>query len=222
MPCVQPANAPPYGTPPPRPRRKRPYGAAYTGYAAERPLAAEHARVPVEIAPTAGYSFSTGIPVTGGVLAFAPSPVFGATVNVGDWYGLQFQVAYMLQWAGLELESNSGETTPQYTVTAHHFQVGGEWDILRGRVRPFLGLMLGAVWFAPQADVPDELWFEGSVQAGAKVRITKTLGIRAQAQFTGITMDARSEVFCANGCNTSWYGIGMSTLALTAGPTLRF
>jgi hypothetical protein len=217
-PCVSPADKPP----PRRHARPRRWVAASEPYVAVPPPP-QRVRVPVEITPSAGYTFSTGVPVDGGVLVFAPSPAFGATVDVGDWYGLRLEASYMLQWAGLQLEPTAGETAPQYTVTAHHFQLGGEFDLLRhGVVRPFLGILAGAVWFSPQANVNDELWFEGSIEAGAKVRITKAFGIRAQATLTGITMDSRSQVFCPTGCYTEWYGIGMSQLALTAGPTLRF
>lgn len=216
QPCV-----PLSSNPPPYSRPGRSVADPYEAYVVQQPP--ERVRVPIELTPSVGYTFSTGVPVDGGVLAFAPSPAFGATLDIGDWYGLRFEASYLLQWAGLQLEPASGGNAPQYTVTAHHFQVGGEFDILRhARVRPFLGVLAGAVWFSPQSDVPDEVWFEGSIEAGAKVRITKALGIRAQATVTGITMDARSQVFCPNGCYTEWYGIGMSQIALTAGPTLRF
>jgi hypothetical protein len=224
-PCVP---APDYYPPPPYSSPARAVAAPYErygygAYGAERPPPPERMRVPVEITATAGYTFSTGVPVNGGVLAFGPSPAFGATIDIGDWFGARFEAAYMLQWAGLQLEPSSGGNVPQYTVTAHHFQLGGEFDILRhGAVRPFLGILAGAVWFAPQSDTPDELWFEGSIEAGAKVRITKAFGIRAQAMVTGITMDSRSQIFCPTGCYTEWYGIGTSQISLTAGPTMRF
>ncbi|HEX8792867.1 MAG TPA: hypothetical protein VF765_18100 [Polyangiaceae bacterium] len=192
-------------------------------YAAEQPAPAAPVHVPIEITPSAGYTFSTGVPVVGGLLVFAPSPVFGATVDVGEWYGIRLEADYKLQLAGLELDTGSGSNTPQYTVTAHHFQLGAELDLLRhGVVRPFLGLLAGAVWFSPQSNVQDELWFEGSIAAGAKVLISRHWGIRAQATVTAVTMDSRSQVFCPSGCYTEWYGIGMSQIALTAGPMLRF
>ena len=215
-PCVPPPKRPKHSK---HTHKARPL----VSYAAEQPATYEHPRVPIEITPSAGYTFSTGVPVVGGVQVFAPSPAFGATVDVGDWYGARLEASYLLQLAGLQLDTGAGSSVPQYTVTAHHFQLGAEIDLLRhGIVRPFLGILAGAVWFSPQSDVQDELWFEGSLEAGAKLRISRNWGIRAQATFTAITMDARSQVFCPNGCYTEWYGIGMSQLALTAGPTLRF
>lgn len=178
--------------------------------------------MPIEVTASAGYAFATGVPVVGGTQALAPSPVFGAAVDIGDWYGAHFEVAYMLQNTGVQLEPGYGASSTLYDLTAHHFQVGGEFDILRGRVRPFVGISVGAEWLSPHSDIPDELWFEASLAAGAKVRLTRTLGIRAQAQVTSVAMDARSQVFCAKGCYTDWYGIGTSQLALMVGPTFGF
>jgi hypothetical protein len=193
---------------------------AYVGVGERAPI--ERVGVPVEITASAGYAFTGGVPVQGGSLALAPSPVFGATVNVGYLWGARFEANYLLQNTGLQLQPNNGQNQAQYDVTAHHFRLGGEFDILHGRVRPFVGLLLGAEWLAPHSATPDELWFEASLEAGAKVRLTKQLGIRAQAEVTVVAMDSRSQVFCSNGCYPAWYGIGTSHLALTAGPTLGF
>ena len=218
---MPPYNPPPlyYNAPPPPPPAypPPPYGALPNGALPMEHVPPPRLRVPIEVTPSAGFAMSTGVPVVGGTLALAPSPVFGATVDVGYWLGARFEIAYMLQSTGLVLGNQS-----QYDVTAHHFQIGGELDILHGAVRPFVGLSVGTEWLAPHSDVPDELWFEASFEAGAKVRLTRLLGIRAQAQVTTVAMDARSQVFCANGCYTEWYGIGTSQLALTAGPTLAF
>lgn len=221
-----PYNPPAYTPPPPPPPAYRPppYAAGrYGAYPKERvPPPPPHVRVPVEVTPSAGFAMSTGVPVVGGTLMLAPSPVFGATVDIGNWFGAHFEIAYMLQSTGLVLQPQVGANQGQYDVTAHHIQIGGEIDILHGGVRPFVGIILGTEWLAPHSDVPDELWFEATFEAGAKVRLTRMLGIRAQAQVTTVAMDARSQVFCANGCYTEWYGIGTSQLALTAGPTLVF
>jgi hypothetical protein len=230
-PCVEPTSAsyeqdeePP---PPPRPRpRPRPramsYSAAYSPqYVGERPPP-QRRGVPFEITASAGYAFTGSVSVPGGTMALAPSPVFGATVDIGYLLGARLELAYLLQVTGLQLQSTNGGNEPQYDVTTHHFRIGGEFDILHGRVRPFVGILLGTAWFSPQSATPDELWFEGTLEAGAKIRFTRAFGIRAQVEATGITMDARSQVFCANGCNSSWYGIATTQLALMAGPTVGF
>jgi hypothetical protein len=190
-------------------------------YIGERP-SAEHAGLPVEITASAGYAFAGGVAVQGGSVALAPSPVFGATVDVGNLFGVRFEAVYVLQNTGVQFLGNNGVNQPQYDVTAHHFRLGAEYDILHGRVRPFVGLTMGAEWLAPHSNTPDELWFEASLEAGAKVRLTKALGIRAQAEVTVVPMDASSQVFCSSGCIPQWYGIGTSYLALMAGPTVGF
>jgi hypothetical protein len=224
LPCVQAEDSPPPYNPPLH-RRSYAYDAAYRGYASEMPsreMPPRERRIPIEITASAGYAFTTGVGVQTGTLALAPSPVFGATVDVANLYGARFEGIYMLQSTSLELQSNNGASELQYGVTAHHFRLGAEYDILRGRVRPFVGASAGVEWLSPQSATPDELWFEASLEAGAKFRLTKTIGIRAQAEFTGVAMDARSQVFCTNGCYPAWYGIGTSNLALTAGPTIGF
>ncbi len=192
-------------------------------YVGERPRAA-HLSFPVEITAFGGYAFAGGVAVPGGSVALAPSPVFGATVDVGNFFGVRIEAVYVLQNTGVQFLGNDGSVQPHYDVTAHHFRLGGEYDILHGRVRPFVGLTAGAEWLAPHSDTPDEVWFEASLEAGAKVRITKAFGIRAQAEATVVAMDASSQVFCSNssGCIPQWYGIGTSYLAFTAGPTLGF
>jgi hypothetical protein len=227
QPCVPPDDSlSSYDPPPPPPRRPHApphYAAVYPEYVGERPPQRERG-IPVEITPTAGYAFTSGVDVPTGSLALAPSAVFGATVDVAYLLGVRLEAVYMLQNSTLQFVSNgsSGNEPPQYDVTAHHFRVGGEYDILHGRVRPFVGLTMGVEWLAPQSSTPDELWFEASVEAGAKVRLTKALGIRAQAEVTGVAMDARSQVFCSSGCSPAWYGIATTHLALMAGPTLGF
>jgi len=192
-------------------------------YVGERP-SATHVGFPVEITASAGYAFAGGVAVQGGSVALAPSPVFGATLDVGNFFGVRLEAVYVLQSTGVQFLGNDGSTRAHYDVTAHHFRLGGEYDILHGRVRPFVGLTAGAEWLAPHSDTPDEVWFEASLEAGAKVRITKAFGIRAQAEATVVAMDASSQVFCsdAGGCIPQWYGIGTSYLAFMAGPTLGF
>jgi len=199
---------------------------AYVGgpaYVGERPSGA-HVGFPVEITASAGYAFAGGVAVTGGSVALAPSPVFGATLDFGNFFGVRLEAVYVLQNSTVQFQGNDGSVQPHYDVTAHHFRLGGEYDILHGRVRPFVGLTAGAEWLAPHSDTPDEVWFEAALEAGAKVRITKAFGIRAQAEATVVAMDASSQVFCSNssGCIPQWYGIGTSYLAFTAGPTLGF
>lgn len=229
-------NPPPYTPPPPPPPSvyvPPPYGAAYPparspAYAPGYPaytvehVPSEHVRFPVEVTVSGGYAFSSGVPVAGGLLALAPSPAFGASLNLGDWYGARFELGYLLQDTAIQLEPNSGANQLQYNLMVHHFRIGGEFDILRSRVRPFLGISVGAEWLAPESDLPDELWFEATIEAGVKVRLTKMIGLRAQAAVTSVSMDARSQVFCANGCYSEWYGIGTSQLELMLGPMLKF
>ena len=203
---------------------ERPIGAiGEPAYVGERPSAA-HVRFPVEITASAGYAFAGGVAVQGGSVALAPSPVFGATLDFGNFFGVRVEAVYVLQNTGVQFLGNDGSVQPHYDVTAHHFRLGGEYDILHGRVRPFVGLTAGAEWLAPHSDTPDEVWFEASLEAGAKVRLSRAFGIRAQAEVTVVPMDASSQVFCSNssGCIPQWYGIGTSYLALMAGPTVAF
>jgi hypothetical protein len=129
-----------------------------------------------------------------------------------------------LQLAGIEYEPYHGATQSLYGLTLHHFQIGGEFDILPGHVRPFLGFALGAAFFVTRAGPADELWFETAFEGGVKVMVTQDLGLRAQAQVTSIFMDVSSQIFCGKGCYVPWYGTGIGTtqLSFALGPVMAF
>lgn len=179
--------------------------------------------LPVEITPMAGYAFQNGIGVPGGAIDVGASPAFGATVNVGDWYGARLEVAYTLQDTGVEMQPGGGPPQSLYGLTLHQMRIGGEYDILHETVRPFVGFTLGAALFVPRADVADELWFDATLEGGAKVMLSRVLGVRAQAQVTNIFVDRSSRIFCSGGCSLpDWPGLGTTEVLLAAGPTLAF
>jgi len=179
--------------------------------------------VPVEVTPMGGYVFRNGVPGPGGATDIGASPAFGAAVDIGDWYGARLELAYLLQGTDVESEPYAGPVQSLYGLTLHNFQIGGEFDILRGRVRPFVGFTLGAALFVPSTDVPDELWFEAAFEGGAKVMLTHAVGLRAQAQLLAIVLDPTSRIFCGNGCYVpSWGSMGTTQVALSIGPTVVF
>ncbi|HZU85818.1 MAG TPA: hypothetical protein VE987_22995, partial [Polyangiaceae bacterium] len=105
-----------------------------------REAPARQAPVPVEISPTLGFAFQNGIAVPGGALDVGGSAAFGVDVDVGDWYGARFELAYMLQNTDLRFVPFVGPIQSLYGLTVHHFQAGGEYDFLPGRVRPMAGV----------------------------------------------------------------------------------
>lgn len=178
---------------------------------------------PLEITPLVGYAFQNGIGIPDGAIRVASSPAFGAVVGFGDWYGARLEVAYTLQDSAVELQTGGGPAQTLYGLTLHQMRVGGELDILRDTVRPFVGFALGAALFVPRSDVADELWFEATLEGGAKVMMSRVLGVRAQAQITTIFVDTSSRIFCSGGCYVPyWSGLGTTEVLLAAGPTLAF
>jgi hypothetical protein len=178
----------------------------------------------VELAPMLGYAFANGVEGPAGSVDVEGSPTFGGTAALGDWLGVHLLLAYLLQETAIGYQPYDAPTQSLYDLSLHHFQMGAEFDILPGQVRPFIGFTLGAALFVPHAGLPNELWFESSLEGGAKILFTRDLGIRAQVQLTSVFLDASSQIFCGSGCYVPWYGTGISTtqVGLSVGPVLAF
>jgi hypothetical protein len=179
----------------------------------------------VEIAPMVGYAFrgSASEPYGYGASDIAASATYGAAVNLGNWYGGHLALGYRFQDTGVEYAPALGAAYRGFGLTLHHMQVGGEYDILPGDVRPFVGGGVGVALLSPQTNLPDEVRFEFSVQGGVKLFVTDHVGVRLQGQVAVIVLDASSDIFCNEQCVTVVSGLtAMPQLALTAGPILAF
>jgi hypothetical protein len=179
----------------------------------------------VEIAPIVGYAFrsSAAEPYGFGASDVAGSATYGAAVNLGHWYGARIALGYRFQDTGVEYAPPSSSQYREFGLTLHHIQVGGEYDIMPGDVRPFVGGGVGFALLAPQTNLPDEARFEFSIEGGVKFFVTDHVGVRVQGQVAVIVIDASSAMFCDEQCVTVVSGLtAMPQLALTAGPIVAF
>lgn len=130
-----------------------------------------------------------------------------------------------------DISGTSGDFVTQATVPLHVGRItgGAEVDYRMGkRVRPFLGLGLGATHYTPREDGYSGSW-SGSLElfAGAKVGITRHFGLRFHAGAVGTLIREGKGIVCDDSTgdcfrSSSGYKTGTVVGDLQAGIYFRY
>ena len=171
-----------------------------------------------EVTPTVGYRF-------GGKGSSYASPVI-ESVDVAkslSW-GLTAELAISrrtsveLLWShqNTELKANWAQTPPDGTadklshLNIDTFQIGALWHGAGpdATVRPYLDLLLGVTILTPSPEYGALTRFSGSIGAGAKFRLSDSLGLKVGVRFMPVyvTSTDSGSVYCDAwyGCYTYW------------------
>ena len=148
----------------------------------------------LEIAPFAGFFWSSQVATSSGPVAFSPTADAGLTLGFPVDEKSQVEVLYVFARPQARFDSTSPAyaSTPWFGVTTQYLQVGGTVNFsATERVEPFFGGGLGLAWFSP-SDVaaqgsptlqPADTWlFAFNLGLGVKWFLSRAVGIRAEAR----------------------------------------
>ncbi len=154
--------------PPPQPRLQV---AAFTGWQVNGDIDGVYGKLKVDDAQSFGLSLWTQVrPGTKLELLW----IYSKTTAQYDSYGLTYP------------------STKPFDVDTHYFQLGGVQSVRRGKVEPFFGATLGAVWYAPDNiqsatgltsySAGDTWRFAVTLGGGLNVFLSESLAIRGYAR----------------------------------------
>jgi hypothetical protein len=135
------------------------------------------------------------------------------------------QIEFLLSRQNSHL-STSGTFTgnPLFDLTIDYYHIGGLYMMPEGeRVRPFLSGTIGLTRMAPnRADLTTENRLSLSLGGGAKIFVTRNLGLRFDVRGIYTALDANAEVFCSGGCSIKVYSSGFVQTEVSAALIVRF
>lgn len=194
QPVPPPPQAPPPQAPPPQapPPQWQPPPPPPAGPVAMAPAAPPAPRL--QLAAFTGYMVNGDVDAGSGKLVIDDAQSFGVSVWAQARPGTKVELLWI--YSGYDASWNSYSlsypSSKKFSVDTHYFQVGGVQSIRRGKVEPFVGGTLGAVWYSPdnlQAatgsltyDLSDTWRFAFTIGGGANVFLNEKLAIRLYAR----------------------------------------
>jgi hypothetical protein len=187
--------------------------------------AARPAAQPVEITPIGGYRFGGGLfeHAVAHRVDTDGAPAIGLVFDVPTTSeGSQFEALFTRQEASVTVIDPYGPPARLH-VAVDNWQAGGLQEFSGGRVRPFLTGLLGLTRFAAEAD--SEWRFTVGGGGGAKLFVTRNLGVRLDGRVFATFVDADTVAVACNGTNgTCVYALRLSMAwqaEFTAGLVVR-
>jgi hypothetical protein len=145
------------------------------------------AQVRFDITPSYGFVLSTNVRAAQGDLIIKDGPDYGLTIDVGHPKlpgGMMIQFMYNRQDTRMELkEYPSGTRKELFDLIIEYWQLGIVRPLQMGKVQPYGVVGLGAASFNPVGSTWSTEWlFAAHLGGGAKISLSKALGIRLQAR----------------------------------------
>jgi hypothetical protein len=168
-----------------------------------------------EITPMVGVTVGGSIDLIGGKIEFDAGPSYGGMLG----YRVRDDALVILSYhresttAHFNVFNPSSPLYPSRSVDMDigHLQIGGELDFSRrSRFSPLFGLTIGASHYSPDLANAERQWFFTAIAyGGATFRITKHVGLRAQARVIGTVISANTRWICGSpiGCSFSMNGV---------------
>jgi len=137
-----------------------------------------------EIFGFGGYMMTTSVPVAQGDLQIKDVPNYGLGVDITMRRGIQLELLWITEQTHVKIKRYpSGITEDLFDMNVHYFQIGGVWEMGRGKARPFGAFTVGATLFdAKDATRSDEWLASLTFGGGGKFDLSKSIGIRLQAR----------------------------------------
>ena len=174
-----------------------------------------------EIFGFGGYMMTTSVSVREGDLQIKDVPNYGLGVDITMRRGIQLELLWISAQTHVKIKRYpSGFTEDLFDMNIHYFQVGGVWEMGRGKARPFGAFTVGATLFdAKDATRSDEWLASMTFGGGGKFDLSKSIGIRLQARILVPLIFSGGGLWCGTGgCGV---GVGSYTpfvqFDLTAG-----
>jgi hypothetical protein len=176
----------------------------------------------IELTPQVGGVLGGAVATRQGDLELDPSAALGLTVGWHVRHDGLIEFTYSRQETALDLDSR-----PLFDVTLDYLQAGGAWEIQTGRVRPFIGIGLGASRLDPDSDRFDEEWlFSAGMYGGVKRYFGERVGLRVEGRGLLHLTGGSGGFFCgfsggASGCAVTLSGDGFLQLQAQVGLIVR-
>lgn len=154
----------------------------------------------VQLSGWAGYQWGGEIDADIGRINIDSAPTYGAQagLRVQD-DGFAF-ISFTQQSTTARIRFDDGQPSTTFDLDVGYLQIGGELDLhMHRHLVPFIGLSIGATYLKPnEPDASTEWFFSGSVIGGAKIPITKHIGIRTQMRFLGTVISSDTDFYCVS------------------------
>ena len=154
----------------------------------------------VELTPFAGFRFGGGFTdnTTGIGLDADEGKSFGLILGVPATPETEYELFYSFQKTELKGRGVlSGDAL--FDLDIHYLHIGGTYLFPGERVRPFIGGGLGLTYFSPDGPgLNSKVYFSLSLGGGAKIPISKRVGLRFEGRgFLTILPDS-TDIFCVS------------------------
>ena len=179
----------------------------------------------VEVAPLTGHRYGGSFKDTNTLSRFelAEAGSFGLLLDFDSEPDKQIEVFLSRQDTQL---ATAGTFTgnPLFDLTIDYYHIGGLYMVPAGeRVRPFVSGTLGLTRMAPKrADLTTENRLSLSLGGGAKIFLTKSLGLRFDVRAIYTALNADTSVFCSGGCTIKVRSNGFVQTEAGAALMMRF
>ena len=154
----------------------------------------------VEITPFAGFGFGGTFEdnTTGLSLEVDEAESFGLVLDVQATHETEYELFYSVQKTQLQGEGLfAGESL--FDLDIHYLHIGGTYLFPGERVNPFIAGGLGLTYFAPDGPGLDsDAYFSVSLGGGAKIPVSKRVGLRFEARGFLTILPENTNIFCVS------------------------
>ncbi len=176
-------------------------------FSSARPVRSSRPEPRFEVAVFGGYQFGGNwdavVGGTPGRLDVADRGNYGMSFAVRARPGVLGEFLYLRQPSTLYFQPVNGIKEEVFPVHVAYYQLGGMYEMARGRLRPFGSLSAGATHFNPkQSGFGSEWRFSVAAGLGIRAFLTERIGVRGQAHL--LMPFQWAGVYCGTfGCGTS-------------------
>jgi hypothetical protein len=194
--------------------------AGMLGATAGAALAAE-----VELGLVTGAQQTGGVATSEGGLDLEGGILYGLTVGWRVRPDGIVEVAWSRQESEASGDLDSGPAA--FDVDIDTFEIGGLWETRPGKLRPFLGLALGATRVAGPDQDFDEGWsFSGSIGGGVRYDLSERALLRLEGRASGFFLAEGGALACGvsggGACALSLSGSLVGAVSARVGIAARF
>jgi hypothetical protein len=176
-------------------------------YSSARPVRSAATEPRFEIAVFGGWQFGGNwdavVGTTPGQLDIADDVNYGMSFAMRARPGVLAEFLYIRQPTTLYFNPAVGAKSELFPIQIAYYQLGGMYEIPKGRIRPFGSLSAGITYFNPkQSGVPGEVRFSMAAGVGVRAFLTERIGVRGQ--FHMLIPIQWGSVYCGPyGCGTN-------------------
>ena len=140
----------------------------------------------VEITPFGGYVFAGTMQTGNGSVRFMDNAQYGGIISIAISRAMDIDLLYNRSDTKADLSFNTPFNNLTYQVvplSINYMHIGFTKNFrISPKVSPFVGFNVGACLFSPKEYYSDAWFFSMGINAGAKIYLSKRVGLRLQAQ----------------------------------------